>query len=162
MTQDKSLTWIDRVLEQMPASQGGDTIIGSIGSAGGNAAIGKNIAQMTDILGKPQPDDAREVEKAIQQLRAEFQKLAPQLSEGQRCVAADKIDTIEQQLKKKDGAPSGDLIRAAGDWLVANVPALGSALLSTFIPEPVGRVLLTAGTATIEWIKNLHGLVTSQ
>jgi hypothetical protein len=141
----------------MPDSPGGKMIIGNIGSAQ-NAAIGENITQ---ILGKPQPGDTEEVAKAVQQLRNEFQKVAPQLSEGKRYVAEDKINTIEQELKKKDGSPSGDLIRAAGDWLVDNIPELGSALLSTFIPEPVGRILLTAGTATIHWIKNLRDRVAS-
>jgi hypothetical protein len=160
MTEKKSTSWIDRVMERMPASQGGDTIIGNIGSAR-NAAIGKNIVQVADVFEKPQAGDTEEVAKAIQQLRDEFQKLAPQLSEGKRSVAEDKIDTIEEQLKKKEGPPSGDLIRAAGDWLVDNIPQLGGALLSTFIPEPVGRIILTAGTATIKWIKDLRDRIAS-
>lgn len=161
MTQDKPTSWIDKVMENMPPSQGGNTTVGYIGSARGHAAIGSNITQIGDILGKPQPGDTQEVAKAVEQLRTEFQKLAPQLNEGKRAVAEDKINTIEQQLKKKDGAPSGDLIRAAGDWLVDNVPSLGGALLSTFIPEPVGRILLNAGIATIEWVKNLSDRIAS-
>ena len=148
-------SWIDRVMEKMPASPSGDTIIGSIGSAT-NAAIGKQIVQVANVLGPPQPGDSQEVLKAIAQLRAEFQKLSPQLSDATRNVAEDKINTIEEQLTKKKGSPSGDLIRAAGGWLVDHIPQIGVALLSTFLPEPVGRIVETAGTATIEWIKNLR------
>ena len=152
---EESTSWIDQVVESVPASQGGDTIIGHIGSAQ-VAAIGKNITQVTDFLGKPQPGDAKEVQEAIAQLRAEFQRLVPQLSDEQRFLAEDKIKTIGKELQKKDEAPSGDLIRSAGDWIVENIPTLGSALLATFIPAPVGRVLLTAGMATIMWVKNLR------
>jgi hypothetical protein len=160
MTQEKSTSWIDRVMERMPASQGGDTIIGNIGSAR-NAAIGKNIVQVADILGKPQSGDVEEVAKAVERLRAEFQELAPRLSEGKRYVAVDKIDMIEQELTKKDGSPSGDLIRAAGDWLIDNIPEIGSPLLSIFLPEPAGRILASAGAATIEWVKSLRDRIVS-
>jgi hypothetical protein len=47
-------SWIDGVMEKMPASSSGDTIIGSIGSAT-NAAIGKQIVQVANVLGPPQP-----------------------------------------------------------------------------------------------------------
>jgi hypothetical protein len=160
MSQEKATSWIDRVMERMPASQGGDTIIGHIGKAR-NAAIGKNIVQVADVLGKPQPGDGEEVAKAVQQLRAEFERLAPQLSERSRHVGADKIDTIEQELTKPDGSPSGDLLRAAGDWLVDNIPEIGSALLAVFLPEPVGRLIVSAGSATVEWIKNLRDRISS-
>lgn len=155
MSEQKSPSWIDRVMERMPASQGGgDFIIGNVGSST-VTAIGKYIVQVTDVLGKPQVNDPEEIAKAVRQLRDEFQKLAPQLSDGMRYVAEDKINTIEQQLSKKDGPPSGDLIRAAGDWLLEHIPAIGSALASTFLPESVGRIVALAGPATIEWIKGL-------
>lgn len=148
-------SWIDRVMEHMASSSSGDTIVGSIGSAQ-TAAIGKNIVQVTNVLGQPQPGDSEEVSKAISQLRAEFQRLIPQLSDATRYVAEDKIDTLEHQLKKNDGAPSGDLIRTAGSWLVDHIPQVGGALVSTFLPEPVGRVVEAAGAATVEWVKNLR------
>lgn len=155
MPQSESSSWIDRLLDEPPSPQGGDVIIGTIGSAE-MAVIGKNITQLKQTLGNPRPGDADEVAKAIQELRGELQKLAPQLSDRQRYLAEDKIDIIETELQKKEGAPSGDLIRAAGDWLLDNIPAIGGALLSAFVPDPVGRVLLTAGTATIAWVKGLR------
>jgi hypothetical protein len=158
---EQSTSWIDRVADESRASQrSGDIISGTIGTAQ-VAAIGKNIHQVTDIFGKPQPGDAKEVQQAIEQLRAEFQKIAPQLSNSQRYLAEDKIQTIEKELQKKDEPLSGDLIRSAGDWIVENIPTLGSALLATFIPEPVGRLLFTAGTATIMWVKNLRKRITA-
>lgn len=157
MPQLDSTSWIDRILDEPPSPPGGGDIIeGHVGS-GENIAIGKNITLIKQTLGQPRPGDTEEVAKAIQGLREEFQKLIPQLNERQRYLAEDKIDIIEAQLQKKDGAPSGDLIRSAGDWLIDNIPTIGGALLSAFIPDPVGRVLVTAGTATIAWVKSLRG-----
>ena len=154
-------SWIDRIIDEPPrAHGGGDVIIGKIGKAD-MAAIGKNITQVKNTLGEPKPGDSEEITKAIKGLREELQKLAPQLSERHRVLAENKIDTIAAELQKAEGDPSGDLIRSAGDWLVDNIPAIGGALLSAFIPDPVGRVLLSAGTATIAWVKALRSRFTS-
>lgn len=162
MTPTDSSSWIDRVVDKLPASTAGQTVVGYIGGNPTMAAVGVNIVQVAhQVLGDPKPSDAREIANALQELRAELQRLAPRLNEKNRYLAEDKISTIEKELTEHPASPSGDLIRAAGDWLVQNVPELAHAVLSIFLPEPVGRVIAKAGGATIEWIKALRNRVTA-
>lgn len=148
--------WIDRVLEkQAVIDKNADVIVAHVGRAE-NVAIGKNIHQViTQVLGAQRPDDAAEVRRGLAELRREFDRLTPLLTEKQKYLGADKLQTIESELQKEDQPPSGDLIRSAGSWLVEQIPQMGQALISLFLPESVGRVLANSGSAVIEWIRSL-------
>ena len=151
-------SWLDEIDPRILGIQtGGDVIDITIGDHATYVAAGKNVTQtINQAVGQPQADDQEQIAKALMEFKDAFSKLEPTLNDMQKYVGQDKINTLEKQLSQKEGDPSGDLIREAGNWLLENIPDISEALLSLFLPAPVGRIIARTGERTVKWLKELR------
>jgi hypothetical protein len=150
--------WLANIEPQTLSSEsGGDVVQVTIGDHATKVAAGKNVTQAIQCaLGPTRQDDAEQVRIAIKKFRRKFSKLEDTLTEVQMHVGRDKIELLARELSQKEGEPSGDLIREAGNWLLDNIPEIAEDLLELFMPSSVGRIIAKAGTRTIKWIKELY------
>ena len=151
---DKKQAWWEQVTNAIGAvdasGAGGDVIVATIGAGAKNVVVGKgNVQQVTEASGQPQADDRAQIAAGLQQLSAALTALS--LSETERARGEARLEILQDELTKPDGAPDGGMVVKAGDWLLQNLPALSEAL-GAFIALPaVGRALGEAGAAALNW-----------
>jgi hypothetical protein len=151
---DKKQAWWEQVTNAIGAvdasGAGGDVIVATIGAGAKNVVVGKgNVQQVTEVLGQPQPDDSAQITAGLQQLSTALTRLA--LSETEKARAEARLEILQEELTKPDGAPDGGMIVKAGDWLLHNLPALSEALGAFFALPAVGRALGDAGSTALNW-----------
>jgi hypothetical protein len=151
---DKKQAWWEQVTNAIGAvdagGAGGDVIVATIGAGAKNVVVGKNnVQQVTEVLGQPQPDDRAEIAAGLEQLHAALARLT--LTETEKARAEVRLEILQDELAKADGAPDGDMLVKAGDWLLQNLPALTEALGAFFALPAVGRALGEAGPTAISW-----------
>lgn len=130
----------------------GDVIIASVGSGARNVAIGKNITQKIHaVLGPSQPDDPAAIANRFAQLYAVLAGADP----ARREEGAYQLRRLEEELTglDEDEAPRSRTIMKAGDWLLENLPELGSGLGELFGLAAVGRILGRSDGEVVEWVR---------
>ena len=153
-SEDKKQAWWEQVTNAIGAvdasGAGGDVIVATIGAGAKNVVVGKgNVQQVTEVIGQPQPDDRAQIAAGLQQLSAALTALS--LAETERARGEARLEILQDELTKSDGAPDGGMIVKAGDWLLQNLPALSEALGAFFALPAVGRALGEAGSAALNW-----------
>ena len=151
---DKKQAWWEQVTNAIGAvdasGAGGDVIVATIGAGAKNVVVGKgNVQQVTEVIGQPQPDDRAQIAAGLQQLSAALTALS--LAETERARGEARLEILQDELTKSDGAPDGGMIVKAGDWLLQNLPVLSEALGAFFALPAVGRALGEAGSAALNW-----------
>ena len=148
---EKKLWW-----EELPASVGGDIIVGEIGAGARGAAIGKNITQTVyEMLGRPTLDDKQLIEQKFAELSASLQTLQEQLDPVTAKMAEFQVTLLKGELTRTEEGekPSVNTITQVGDWLLDNVPAIAEVLTNLFATPAVGKVVGKAGEVAVGWIK---------
>ena len=150
----KKQAWWEQVTNAIGAvdagGAGGDVIVATIGAGAKNVVVGKdNVQQVTEVLGQPQPDDSTAIAAGLQQLSVALTGLA--LSETEKARAEARLEMVQEELTRTDGAPDGGLIVKASEWLLQNQPALRAALGAFFALPAVGRALGEAGQGVSAW-----------
>ena len=153
---DKKQAWWEQVTNAIGAvdasGAGGDVIVATIGAGAKNVVVGKgNVQQVTEVLGQPQPDDRSAIAAGLQQLSTALAALS--LSETERARGEARLEILQDELTKSDGAPDGGMIVKAGDWLLQNLPALRKALGAFFALPAVRRELGEAGSIALNWAR---------
>jgi hypothetical protein len=151
---DKKQAWWEQVTNAIGAvdagGAGGDVIVATVGAGAKNVVVGKNnVQQVTEVLGQPQPDDRAEIAAGLDQLNAALARLT--LTETEKARAEVRLEILHDELTKSGGAPDGDMLVKAGDWLLQNLPALTEALGAFFALPAVGRALGAAGQNAVAW-----------
>jgi hypothetical protein len=144
----------------IPASIGGDVIIGHVGAGATGVAIGKNITQTVyDVLGEPTPDDKQVIEQKLSEAATAVQELREQLDAATATMAEFQLRLLQGELTKTEEGetPSASTITQVGDWLLDNVPQIAEILTSLFATPAVGRVVGKAGEVAVEWVKKRFG-----
>jgi hypothetical protein len=144
----------------IPASIGGDVIIGHVGAGATGVAIGKNITQTVyDVLGEPTHDDKQVIEQKLSEATATVQELREQFDAATVTMAEFQLKLLQGELTKTEEGetPSASTITQVGDWLLDNVPQIAEILTSLFATPAVGRVVGKAGEVAVEWVKKRFG-----
>mgnify|MGYP002377123656 CR=1 FL=1 len=154
VAKDDKQAWWEQVTNAIGAvdasGAGGDVIVATVGANAKNVVVGKNnVQQVTEMLGQPQPDDRAEIAAGLEQLNAALARLS--LTETEKARAEVRLEILRDELAKADGAPDGDMLVKAGDWLLQNLPALTEALGAFFALPAVGRALGAAGQNAVAW-----------
>ncbi len=152
MSREDQTPWWDKV----PIQAGGDVIVGQVGDNARGVAIGKDITQ---ILGKPTPDDKQIIEQRLAGVAAALDQKQTQLDAATKQMADFQLKLLKGELTKTDEkeTPSASTITQVGDWLLDNVPDIAEALTSLFASPIVGKVVGKAGELAVVWVRRRFG-----
>jgi len=138
----------------------GDVIIATVGAGAQNVVIGKNnIQTITEILGKPRPDDGQIINQGLARVRTALAEIEGEMGESTSKIAEGVLAQIENELRKngEDETPNATIITQMGDLLLDSVPQISDALADLFATPAVGRVVGRAGDTAVTWARRRFG-----
>jgi hypothetical protein len=136
-----------------------ETISGRITVQGDatNLAIGSQMTQTSYRVEGQRA--AQEIAQHLADVESALGALKPKLDPGSASMAEFNLDLLKAELTKtgnKD-TPSATTITRIGDWLLENLPELAGELTGLFTAPAVGKVVATAGSLAMSWVRERFG-----
>ncbi len=145
--------------QPVPAAEPRNNATVQIGGSvsGSNIVIGNNHPNMTTTPPATPTDSADGVwiEQQIGHLRFALRSLRAELNPAHLTVGELQLTLLQRELSRRADEPAPNLaaIRAIGDWLLTNVPALREPLARFFRSPAAKRALNRAGPHGETWLQ---------